>query len=49
MDWLAIYPILRSLWVLWFMALFLGIVAWALWPSRKSTLEKFGRIPLRDE
>jgi cytochrome c oxidase cbb3-type subunit 4 len=49
MDWLAIYPLLRSAWVVWFMALFIGIVAWAFWPSRRRKFEELGRIPLRDE
>ena len=29
----------RSIWGLWLMLLFLGIVAWPLWPSRKAELE----------
>ncbi len=49
MDWLDLYPLLRSLWVVWFMALFIGIVAWALWPPRKKRLEALGRIPLRPD
>jgi cytochrome c oxidase cbb3-type subunit IV len=43
----SLYPLLASLWVVWFTALFVGIVAWALWPSRRSQLEDHGRIPLR--
>ncbi len=39
----------RSLWVVWMMLLFLGIVAWAFWPGRKSKLNAYGRIPLDDE
>ncbi|HJS32653.1 MAG TPA: cbb3-type cytochrome c oxidase subunit 3 [Alphaproteobacteria bacterium] len=49
MDFETLYPYLRSLWTVWFFALFVGIVAWALWPSRKSKLEEHGRIPLRDD
>jgi cytochrome c oxidase cbb3-type subunit 4 len=49
MDWLALYPLLRSLWAIWFMMLFVGIVVWALWPPRKRKLEELGRIPLRDD
>ncbi|MEM1399774.1 MAG: cbb3-type cytochrome c oxidase subunit 3 [Pseudomonadota bacterium] len=40
---------LRQLWVLWLMALFVGIVLWALWPSNKSKLERYGHIPLNDD
>lgn len=49
MDWAAIYPVLKSLWVVWFAILFVGIVVWAFWPSRRRRLEEHGRIPLRDE
>ena len=27
------YATLKSLWVVWFMALFVGIVVWAYWPK----------------
>jgi cytochrome c oxidase cbb3-type subunit IV len=49
MDWLDFYPLLRSLWSVWFMMLFIGIVAWALWPSRRTKFDELGRIPLRDD
>jgi len=49
MDLHEIYPLLRSLWVVWFVVLFVGIVAWALWPSRRQKLEELGRIPLRSD
>ena len=48
MDMMQLYSILSSLWVVWFMALFTGIVVWALWPSRRSRLEGYSRIPFRD-
>lgn len=48
MDWIAIYPVLKSLWVVWFFVLFAGIVAWVLWPSRRDRLQEHGSIPLRD-
>lgn len=40
-----ILPILRELWVVWLVLLFLGIVAWTYWPSRRDRLERHGRIP----
>jgi cytochrome c oxidase cbb3-type subunit 4 len=49
MDVQALYELLRTLWVVWFMGLFLGIVAWAMWPSRRKKLEEHGRIPLRGD
>jgi cbb3-type cytochrome oxidase subunit 3 len=40
----------RSIWGLWLMLLFLGIVAWTLWPSRKAKLEEQKMIPFgKDE
>ena len=44
-----IYPLIRSAWTVWFALLFAGIVAWALWPSRRPTLEEHAHIPLRDD
>jgi len=44
-----IHQFFASLWVVWLLILFVGIVAWAFWPSRKQILESHGRIPLRDE
>jgi cytochrome c oxidase cbb3-type subunit 4 len=49
MDLHEFYPLLRSVWVVWFVVLFVGIVAWALWPSRRQKMEEFGRIPLRGD
>jgi cytochrome c oxidase cbb3-type subunit 4 len=49
MDIQSIYPLLRSVWVVWFMLLFIGIVTWVLWPSRRRKLEDLGRIPLRGD
>jgi len=39
---------LRSLWALWLMAIFLGIIAWVYWPRRRKKLERHGRIPFDD-
>ncbi len=49
MDLSEIYPMLTSLWNVWFTLLFAGIVAWAFWPSRKSRFEEHARIPLRHD
>ena len=40
-----LYGIIRSLWLLWVVLLFVGIVAWVYWPSRKRDMEAHGRIP----
>ncbi|MDX1423153.1 MAG: cbb3-type cytochrome c oxidase subunit 3 [Kiloniellales bacterium] len=45
----AFYESLRSLWVVWLIALFVGIVAWVYWPKRKREMEEHGRIPLKDD
>jgi cytochrome c oxidase cbb3-type subunit 4 len=49
MDWQAILQFLGTLRVVWFILLFVGIVAWAFWPKRRERLESYGRIPLEDE
>ena len=38
-----------SLWLLWLVLLFVGIVAWVFWPGRKRKLEQHGRIPLDED
>ena len=40
---------LRSLWGLWLMALFLGIVFWAFRPRNKAMMDDAAMIPLRDD
>lgn len=45
----AISEFLRSLWGLWLMVLFLGIVFYAFRPRNKDKLESYGDIPLRDD
>lgn len=40
---------LRSLWGVWLMMLFLGIVFWAYRPKNKDELQRHAQIPLRDE
>lgn len=39
----------RSFWGLWLMLLFVGIVVWTMWPSRKKKLEDQGKIPFKDD
>ncbi|MEX2647674.1 MAG: cbb3-type cytochrome c oxidase subunit 3 [Alphaproteobacteria bacterium] len=45
----AFIAALKSLWLLWLFALFVGIVAWAYAPKRRRRLQSHGSIPLRDE
>lgn len=44
-----LYILLRELWLVWFMLLFVGIVAWAFWPGRRRKLQEHANIPLRDD
>lgn len=43
--------IARAWWGLWLMTLFVGIVAWALWPSRQRSEEmrEAAMIPFRED
>jgi cytochrome c oxidase cbb3-type subunit IV len=45
----AIFHFLHSLWSVWVMVLFIGIVTWVYWPKHKSGIEAHGQIPLRDD
>ncbi len=41
-------PLLKSLWTIWFFAMFVAAVTWALWPSRRESMERQALIPLKD-
>lgn len=43
------YPWIRSLWTLWFFVLFVGIIAWVMWPSRRRHWRQAGDIPFQDD
>ena len=51
MDMQALAEALYPVWVVLFMGLFIGIVVWAWWPSRrqKKRMEDHARIPFREE
>jgi cytochrome c oxidase cbb3-type subunit 4 len=42
-------PLLRSLWVVWFFLMFLGMLWFVLRPSRRTYYEAQGDIPFRDQ
>lgn len=48
MDLDSIVTFLRSFWVVWLMLLFLGIVAYALWPRNRAKFEEASRIPFKE-
>lgn len=43
------YSFVKSLWVVWMMALFVGIVVWVLWPSNRRRFRKAAQIPFDGE
>jgi cytochrome c oxidase cbb3-type subunit IV len=49
MDLAQILETLRSLWVIWLIILFIGIVWWAYRPKNKRRFEEDARIPFKDE
>ena len=49
MNFESLGQILTSLWTIWAFALFVGILAWAMWPSNGRRFEQDAKIPLNDE
>jgi cytochrome c oxidase cbb3-type subunit 4 len=48
-DFEAIFDLVRQLWVLWLMLLFLAIAFWAFRPANKRRFERDAEIPLKDD
>ncbi len=44
-----LHAFLYPLWVVWMVALFVGIVAWAMWPNNREHFERCARIPFEGE
>ncbi|CAK0762400.1 cytochrome c oxidase cbb3-type subunit IV [uncultured Gammaproteobacteria bacterium] len=49
MDIVSLGANLHSFWTVWMVAIFLGIVAYAMWPGNRAEFEKAGQIPLMDD
>jgi len=49
MDLAELYETARSLWVVWLMLLFLGVVFWAFRPKNKKRFEDDAQIPFKDD
>ncbi|EFH09597.1 cbb3-type cytochrome oxidase subunit 3 [Pseudoroseomonas cervicalis] len=49
MDLIALYPLLKTAWVVWFFVLFGFILIWVLRPGKRQSYEALASIPLRDE
>ena len=43
------YAWLKSLWVVWLIAIFVGIIVWAYWPKRKAEMDDHAKIPFRED
>jgi cytochrome c oxidase cbb3-type subunit IV len=48
-DFSEVMQTLRSLWLVWLVVLFAGIVWWAYRPKNKKRFEEDARIPFKDE
>jgi len=44
----SVYQFIGTAWVFWMMAVFFGIIFWALRPKNKGRFEDAGMIPFRD-
>ena len=49
MDLLSIWELAKTLWLLWLMLLFAGIVFWVYRPKNKQKFEDAARIPFRED
>ncbi len=45
----GVLQVVRDLWVVWLMALFIGVVVWVLRPRKTKEYERASRIPLDDQ
>lgn len=49
MDLVTLGASLHTFWTVWMVAVFLGIVAYAMWPANRAGFEQAGHIPLMDD
>lgn len=49
MDLTELYTAARSLWVVWLMILFIGIIWWVYRPKNRRRFEEASKIPLRED
>jgi cytochrome c oxidase cbb3-type subunit 4 len=49
LDLQTVYETARSLWALWLMLLFAGIVWWIYRPKNRKRFEDAAKIPFRDD
>jgi len=48
-DLQAIYDWARSLWIIWLMLVFAGVVWWAYRPKNRKRFEEDASIPFKDD
>ena len=48
MELESLWQSASSLWLVWLMILFLGVVFWAFRPKNRKRFEDYGKIPFRD-
>ncbi len=49
MDLTELYAAARSMWVVWLMILFVGIIWWVYRPKNRRRFEDAATIPLRED
>lgn len=49
MELASIGALLHTFWTVWLVALFVGIVVYALWPGNRTRFDEASRIPLRED
>ena len=49
MELAEIVAFAQRFWVVWLLALFIGILVWVFWPGRKQEMDRYARIPLDDD
>ncbi|MDR3518410.1 MAG: cbb3-type cytochrome c oxidase subunit 3 [Azospirillaceae bacterium] len=49
MDADSVMEVMQSLWVVWMLAIFGGILAFAYWPRNRAGFERAALIPFQDE
>jgi len=49
MEVMPYFSFLQSVWVVWVVVLFSGIVVWAYWPKNKGTFNSHAQMALRDD
>ena len=49
MDMLRLHEILSTVWVVWFVVLFIGILVWVQRPGSRDAARRHAEIPFRND